>query len=167
MNISCDESKKLRASRMRAEQNHLSKLKKFIKATVNPFSLKLNKDFLFNIKTGTQASKMSENIFSLYSNVERKKMNVAASLNLFNLFPRQPLLPLLAKMLEEKINQKRSELQATKSTKDLFGSLLTTFATNGMNLWSVFFFLILPESVRFAYSDGKIANNGNSFSPTK
>ena len=94
-------------------------------------------------------------------------MNVAASLNLFNLFPRQPLLPLLAKMLEEKINQKRSELQATKSTKDLFGSLLTTFATNGMNLWSVFFFLILPESVLFAYSDGKIANNGNSFSPTK
>ena len=63
MNISCDESKKLRASRMRAEQNHLSKLKKFIKATVNPFSLKLNKDFLFNIKTGTQASKMLEIYF--------------------------------------------------------------------------------------------------------
>ena len=32
MNISSDESKELRASRIRAEQNHLSKLKKVIKA---------------------------------------------------------------------------------------------------------------------------------------
>ena len=32
MNISYDESKELRASRIRAEQNHLSKLKKVIKA---------------------------------------------------------------------------------------------------------------------------------------
>ena len=55
MNISYDESKKLRVSRTRAEQNHLSKLKKVIKATVNPFS-KQRKDFFFNIKTGTQAS---------------------------------------------------------------------------------------------------------------
>ena len=53
MNISYDISKELRASR--AEQNHLSKLKKVIKATVNPFS-KQRKDFFFNIKSGTQAS---------------------------------------------------------------------------------------------------------------
>ena len=56
MNISYDESKELSASRIRAEQNHLSKLKKILKATENPFSKQL-KDFLINIKTGTQASK--------------------------------------------------------------------------------------------------------------
>ena len=58
MSIYYDESKELRASRIRAEQNHLSKLKKVIKAMVNPFSTQLNKDFLFNIKSSTQASKM-------------------------------------------------------------------------------------------------------------
>ena len=46
MSISYDGSKELDASRIRAEKNHLSKLKKVIKATVNPFSKQLNKDFL-------------------------------------------------------------------------------------------------------------------------
>ena len=59
-NISYDESKELHAFRIRAEQNHLSKLKKVIKATVNPFSKQLNKDFLFNIQIVTQASKNVE-----------------------------------------------------------------------------------------------------------
>ena len=63
MNIYYDEWKELRASRIRAEQNHLSKLKKVIKAMVNPFSTQLNKDFLFNIKSSTQASKMWKNNF--------------------------------------------------------------------------------------------------------
>ena len=57
MSISCDESKELRASRIRVEQNHLSKLNKVIKVMLYPFSKQPNKDFLFNIKTGTQASK--------------------------------------------------------------------------------------------------------------
>ena len=56
MNISYDESKELSASRIRAEQNHLSKFKKILKATENSFSKQL-KDFLINIKNGTQASK--------------------------------------------------------------------------------------------------------------
>ena len=38
MTISYHESEELRASRIRAEQNHLSKLKKIIKVMVNPFS---------------------------------------------------------------------------------------------------------------------------------
>ena len=63
MNVSYDELKELRASRIKGEQNHLIKLKNVIKATVNLFSKQLNKDFLLNIKTGTQASKMLENIF--------------------------------------------------------------------------------------------------------
>ena len=45
MNISYDESKELRTFRIRAEQNHLSKLKKVIKVSVNSFSKQLNKDF--------------------------------------------------------------------------------------------------------------------------
>ena len=56
MNISYDESKELSASRIRAEQNHLSKFEKILKATENSFSKQL-KDFLINIKNGTQASK--------------------------------------------------------------------------------------------------------------
>ena len=56
MNISYDESKELSASRIRAEQNHLSKFKKILKVTENSFSKQL-KDFLINIKNGTQASK--------------------------------------------------------------------------------------------------------------
>ena len=63
MKISYDESKELRASRIREEQNHVCQLKKVIKVMVNPFSKQLNKHFLFNIKTGTQASKNAENIF--------------------------------------------------------------------------------------------------------
>ena len=55
-NISYDESKELSASRIRAEQNHLSKFEKILKATENSFSKQL-KDFLINIKNGTQASK--------------------------------------------------------------------------------------------------------------
>ena len=57
MNICYDEPKELRASKIIAKQDHLSKFKKVIKAMVNPFSKQLNKDFLDNIKTGRQASK--------------------------------------------------------------------------------------------------------------
>ena len=75
MNISSDESKELRASRIRAEQNHLSKLKKVIKATVNPFSKQL-KDFLFNIKTGTQASKDVEKYLLILFKCGEEKRDV-------------------------------------------------------------------------------------------
>ena len=60
MNICYNELKESRVSRITAEQNHLSKLEKVIKSRVNPFSKQLNKDFLFNIKTGTQPPKKFE-----------------------------------------------------------------------------------------------------------
>ena len=107
MSISCDESKELRASRIRAEQNHLSKLNKVIKVTLNPFSKQPNKDFLFNLKTGTQASKDVEKylLTLLKCGNEREiylHLNVAAHLNdLLNLFARQELLPFLARVLKE------------------------------------------------------------------
>ena len=75
MNISYDESKELRASRIRAEQNHLIKLKKVIKATVNPFSKQL-KDFLFNIKTGTKASKDVEKYLLILFKCGEEKRDV-------------------------------------------------------------------------------------------
>ena len=75
MKISYDESKELRASRIRAEQNHLSKLKKVIKATVYPFSKQL-KDFLFSIKTGTQASKDVEKYLLILFKCGEEKRDV-------------------------------------------------------------------------------------------
>ena len=54
MNISYDKLKELHASRIRAEQNHLTKFKKVIYARDNTFSKQFNKDFLFNIKAGKQ-----------------------------------------------------------------------------------------------------------------
>ena len=74
MNISYDESKESRASRIRLEQNHLNKLIKVIKATVNPFSEQRDKDFSFNIKTGTQAPKNVEKyLLTLFKCGEEKR----------------------------------------------------------------------------------------------
>ena len=55
---------------------------------------------------------------------------------LFNLFTKQPLLPLLARILK-----KKAELQVTKGTRDLFRRLLFLSATNSIDLESVFPFL--------------------------
>ena len=60
MNICYNELKESRVSRITVKQNHLSNLEKVIKSRVNPFLKQLNKDFLFNIKTGTQAPKNLE-----------------------------------------------------------------------------------------------------------
>ena len=79
MNISYDESKELRGSRIRGEQNHLSKFQKVIKATLNPFSKQLNKDFLFNIKTDTQASKDVEKYLLTLFNCGGEKRDVFVS----------------------------------------------------------------------------------------
>ena len=58
----------------RAEHNHLSKLEKVIKAMVNPFSEQINKDFLFNIKINTQASKyVKKYLLTLLKCVEEKR----------------------------------------------------------------------------------------------
>ena len=87
--------------------------KSVIKVTVNPVSKRLSKYFFFNIKTGTQVSKdVEEYLLTLFRWGEEKRMylyvNVAAHLNdLLNQFTRQPLLPLLARILKEKINQKK------------------------------------------------------------
>ena len=71
-NISYDISKELRASR--AEENHLSELKKVIKATVNPFSKQINKDFLFDIKINRQASKnVQKHLLPLFKCGEEKR----------------------------------------------------------------------------------------------
>ena len=74
MNISYDESKESRASRIRSEQNHLHKLIEVIKVTVNPFSKQRNKDFSFNIKTGTKAPKNVEKyLLTLFKCGEEKR----------------------------------------------------------------------------------------------
>ena len=82
-------------------------------------------------------------------------LNVAAHLNdLFNLFTKQPLLPLLARILKK--NKETVELQVTKGTRDLFGKLLFCSETNSIDLEIVFSFRILPEPACFAYPDGTI-----------
>ena len=81
-------------------------------------------------------------------------LNVAAYLNdLWNLFPRKTL-PLLARILKEKINQKK--WQNSKPW------LLYLSAKSGMDLERVFSFPILPEPACFAYPDGTIRQNDKS-----
>ena len=88
-------------------------------------------------------------------------LNVAAHLNgLFNLFTKQPLLPLLARILKK--NKEAVELQVIKGTRDLFGKLLFCSETNSIDLGTVFSFLILPEPACFAYPDGTIRQNDKS-----
>ena len=71
-------------------------------------------------------------------------LNVAAHLNdLFNLIAKQPLLPLLARILKEK-TKKVTELQVNKGTRDLFGRVLYLSATNDIDLESVFSRPICP-----------------------
>ena len=90
--------------------------------------------------------------------------NKAVSPNkLFNLFTRQPLLPLLVRILKEKNKSKKvAELQVTKNTWDLDGRLLVVSATNGADLKSIFSFLIFSESACFAYPDGTIRQHDKS-----
>ena len=72
---------------------------------VNPFSKQLKKDFLFNIKTSTKAPQNVEKyILTLFKEMYLC-LNVSAHLSdLLNLLTRQPLLPLLAGVLKEKIH---------------------------------------------------------------
>ena len=75
-------------------------------------------------------------------------LTVAADLsNLFNLFARQHLPLLLARILKEKIIKKKvTELQFTKGTGDLFGMLLHLSAINSE---SDFFLSISPRACMF------------------
>ena len=69
-------------------------------------------------------------------------LTVAADLsNLFNLFARQHLPLLLARILKEKIIKKKvAELQVTKGTGDLFGMLLHLSAINSESDFFLFHF---------------------------
>ena len=75
-------------------------------------------------------------------------LNVVVYLNdLFRLYARQPLLPLLVKILKKK--KKVAGLQVTKGTRDLFGRLLFLPAITGIDSEGVFFLSCSPGASTF------------------
>ena len=88
-------------------------------------------------------------------------LNVAAHLNdLLNLFPIQPMLPLLAMILKEKINQKSSRTPSHQGYERIVWKAILSFC----NKWHRFKKCVLfSNSPRcFAYPERTIRKNDNS-----
>ena len=52
--------KKVKEQRKKRDKEDLEKLKKLITSTINPFQQRRHKDYLFNLKTGKQVTKVAE-----------------------------------------------------------------------------------------------------------
>ena len=151
--ISYDKSKELRASRIIAEQNHLSKLKKVIKATVNRISKQLSKDFLFNLKPGAHASKNVEKYFLTLFKCGEEKRDVflsecsSTSEQFIETIRKTTIAIFASENFERKNKLKTSSRTLSHQRYKRFGKLLYISATNGRDLESAFSFPTLQEPV--------------------
>ena len=98
--------------------------------------------------------------------MERKRemyfyLNVAAHLNdLLNLFARQPMLPLLAIILKEKINQKKQQNSKSPRYKRIVWKAILSFCYKWHGFKKCVFFSNPPRC--FAYPERTIRKHDNS-----
>ena len=126
-----DDIKELRPLQIQKEQADLTKDKEVISSTINPFKEEVNKDILFNINTGFQASIKTENylLTTLAVGEQRRDAFIAECSDNSDRFSKPISKVTITNFASENFQKKNkskkaSEIACVKGTRDLFGRLL-------------------------------------------
>ena len=154
------ETKDLGAPRMKKDKMCLKNIKEIILSSVNPFSANINKDGLFNLKTGKQASEETEK-YLLGDSEEKRNSFVTECIERGDRFE-EPIKKTktmnftLSNFKNKNKSAKVGKIAQAKGTRDLYGRLLYLSVQMQFDLHHVLSFPILPEPPCFALPDGTI-----------
>lgn len=163
------DNKELNKPRMERDKKDLEKIKEYICSTTNPFQKGVQKDVLFNLKTGKQASSNTEHyLLNILSDGEEKRNDFVSdcakdSSRFEKPIKRSKVINFAAENFQKKnISKKAAAIAQTKGTRDMFGRLLFLSIQRQINIKSVFQYPLLPEPVCFAHPDGFIRDSPKS-----
>ncbi len=161
MNSTSEPSKEVRSSHIDRDQCCRFELKKLIKETINLFDKQLQKEVLFNIKTGRRASDTVQKfLLNILKNREEKRDEFAEDSKEDVARFEKPISRVkVMNFASENFNQKNTsqkvaEISGVKGTRDLFGRLLYLSISHDIDLAKVLQYPILPEPACFAHTDG-------------
>ena len=170
MSESSSGHKETQGPRMKRDNRDLSKLKKAITETMNPFDENLNKNILFNIKTGRKANIEAEeyllNIFN--RGLEKRDTFVDACKNDANRFESTITKTKITNFVTDNAIKKNKSRKVTeviniKGTRDLFGRLLHLAVTHNLSIEKILEYPLLPEPPCFCHPDGSMYQSDKSF----
>ena len=154
---------------MERDKKDVEKIKEYIGSTTNPFKKGVQRDALFNLKTGKQASDSTESfLLNVLSEDEEKRNDFVTDCEEDSTrFERPSKKSKIVNFATENIQRKNTSKKAaaiaqTKGTRDMFGRLLFLSIQRQIDIRSVFQYPLLPEQVCFARPDGSIRNSPKS-----
>ena len=154
-------SKETRKSSIVRDQNCLSELKKVINESMNPFCKQLDREVLFNIKTGRQASSVVKHfLLNIREHGEEKRDKFVKQCQqdpgrFEKAISRVEIYNFASGNFSQKnTSRKAAQVAEAKGTQDLFGRLLYLAVVHDIDLAKVLKYPILPEPACFAHPDG-------------
>ena len=160
--------KEIQTPRMKKDNDNLKMLKEVIVDTMNPFEEKINKDYLFNIKTGRRGTEDAEgyllNIFT--KGIERRDEFINecnGNPNRFEKPIKKTKIVNFATLNMAKTNKSKTvaEVVSVKGTRDLFGHLLFLAATHNISIEKILEYPLLPQPPCFCHPDGAMYQSDN------
>ena len=166
-----DESnnKETNPKRVERDANDLIKLSRSILDMVNPFDANINKDALFNIKTGKKASPAAEQyLLSVASEGERKRDAFIKECDEDESRFEKPIKKstivnfATESFVKKNKSKKANQIVQLKGTRDLFARLLFLAVKKNLFVETVLKFPLAPIPSEFAHPDGSIRTTAKS-----
>ena len=156
--------KETKESRKRHDNNRdLKNLKDRIKETMNPFNKQLNKQHLFNIKTGRKVNEDAESyLLQIFSTgIQKRDEFIEKCKEDAKKFEEPIKKTKVVNFATESISKsnksrKVAEIVTLKGTRDLFGRLLFLTVTHQIDIKKLFEYPLVPEPPCFCHPDGSM-----------
>ena len=137
--------------------------------TMNPFDEKINKEHLFNIKTGLKVNEDAENyLLEIFTTGTQKRDEFIDKCKEDATRFEDPIKKTkITHFATENISKsnkskKVAEIISIKGTRDLFGRLLFLAATHNIAVEKLFEYPLLPEPPCFCHPDGSMYQSDKS-----
>ena len=163
-------NKEVLPTRVKRDPRDLENICNSIREMINPFDASINKDVLFNIKTGRKATPAAEHyLLSVISKGECKRDTFINECNgNYNIFEKATTKSKIVNFATESFvkknkSKKANEIAQLKGTRDLFGRLLyLAIAEKGLCEEMIITFPLAYEAAKFVHPDVTIRTTTKS-----
>ena len=164
-----EQSKELRPALVAKSHEDVTNLKTALSQTLNPFAADVNKNVLFNIKTGRAASVQVEDyLLNIVRNgSESRDKFIEECLEDADRFEKSITKFKIHNFATECFtmknkSRKASEIAAVKGTRDLFARMVYLAVTNKISISLLLEYPLLPVPPCFTHADGSIYQSNKS-----
>ena len=124
-------NKEVKEQRKKRDKENLEKLKKLVTSTINPFQQRRPKDYLFNLKTGKQVTKVAETyLLHAMKEGKRQRDDFISECQHYTKRFEKPIRKVkvnnftTANFIKRNKSKQAQKLAEAKGTPDIFGRLL-------------------------------------------